>query len=188
MSTDEGQKEPEPTCTPPTRTTRAQRNAKSPEKATPTDAQNASTGKKESFQWSTPADEFADDVGSDIEDIGDEMNKEIDDAVEAAKEVTEVNQETGDIIIRLGSDEANKYSVSSDESKSLSNNASPQKKSKKAKSKQQFPCPKCEKVWNWPWELRRHLVMHFKEVRSSAVGIIIADDNQLFLYLTVSIY
>ena len=180
MSTDEGEKEPEPTCTPPTRTTRAQRNAKSPEKAAPTDAQNASGGKKESFQWSTPADEFADDVGSDIEDIGDEMNKEIDDAVEAAKEVTEVNQETGDIIIRLGSDEANKYSVSSDESKILSNNASPQKKSKKAKSKQQFPCPKCEKVWNWPWELRRHLVMHFKEVSSPAVFIIIADDNQLF--------
>ena len=176
MSTDEGEKEPEPTCTPPTRTTRAQRNAKSPEKAAPTDAQNASGGKKESFQWSTPADEFADDVGSDIEDMGEEMNKEIDDAVEAAKEATEVNQETGDIIIRLGSDEANKYSVSSDESKILSNNASPQKKSKKAKSKQQFPCPKCEKVWNWPWELRRHLVMHFKEVSSPAVFIITADD------------
>merc|ERR1712223_1248307 len=34
---------------------------------------------------------------------------------------------------------------------------------KKAKPKHQFPCPKCNKVWNWPWELRRHLVMHFKE-------------------------
>ena len=39
---------------------------------------------------------------------------------------------------------------------------SPNKKSSKAKN--QFPCPKCNKVWNWPWELRRHLVMHFKEV------------------------
>ena len=38
---------------------------------------------------------------------------------------------------------------------------SPNKKSSKAKN--QFPCPKCNKVWNWPWELRRHLVMHFKE-------------------------
>merc|ERR1712223_1668072 len=34
---------------------------------------------------------------------------------------------------------------------------------KKAKPKHQFPCPKCNKIWNWPWELRRHLVMHFKE-------------------------
>ena len=95
------------------------------------------------------------------------MYKDVDDSIEdsvTTKSVTEVNEETGDIIIRLGSDEATKYSVSSEESKiNASNNASPQKKSKNAKSKTQFPCPKCEKVWNWPWELRRHLVMHFKE-------------------------
>ena len=148
-----------------TRVTRkSQRNASSPEKSASTDA-----GKKESFQWSTPADEFADDVGSDIEDMGEERLKEVDDLVEDAvanqKGVAEVNEETGDIIIRLGEDEVNKYSVS--ESKpSITNNTStsPPKKSKKAKSKQQFPCPKCDKVWNWPWELRRHLIMHFKEV------------------------
>jgi hypothetical protein len=40
------------------------------------------------------------------------------------------------------------------------------RRSKKPKTKQKFPCPKCDKVWNWPWELRRHLVMHFKEVTS----------------------
>jgi len=33
---------------------------------------------------------------------------------------------------------------------------------KKYQSKQKFPCPKCDKVWNWPWELRRHLMIHFK--------------------------
>lgn len=33
---------------------------------------------------------------------------------------------------------------------------------KKYESKQKFPCPKCDKVWNWPWELRRHLMIHFK--------------------------
>ena len=39
----------------------------------------------------------------------------------------------------------------------------PAPKKKKPQPKQQFPCPKCPKVWNWPWELRRHLIMHFKE-------------------------
>lgn len=36
------------------------------------------------------------------------------------------------------------------------------KVSKKYPSKQKFPCPKCPKIWNWPWELRRHLMIHFK--------------------------
>ena len=36
------------------------------------------------------------------------------------------------------------------------------KVAKKYPSKQAFPCPKCPKVWNWPWELRRHLMIHFK--------------------------
>ena len=151
-------------------TRRSQRNAASPEKTA-----SAEAGKKESFQWSTPADEFADDVGSDIEDMGEERLKDVDDSIEdsvTTKGVAEVNEETGDIIIRLGEDEVNKYSVSSSESKaSITNNAasSPPKKSKKAKSKQQFPCPKCDKVWNWPWELRRHLIMHFKEVSLSSI-------------------
>lgn len=148
--------------------TRSQRMAASPEKAASAESQSATPGKKESFQWSTPADEFADDVGSDIEDIGDELYSDVNDSVsdpEPSKCRTEVDKETGGIIISLGSDEANKYSVSADDdSKS---DTSPQKKAKKAKSKQQFPCPKCDKVWNWPWELRRHLVMHFKEVRFS---------------------
>ena len=157
MSTPEAETEPETRVT----RTRSQKSSPSPEKTTNAEGQSGTTGKKESFQWSTPADEFADDVGSDIEDIGDELYKDVDDSIEdsaTAKSVTEVNEETGDIIIRLGSDEATKYSVSSEEARSTTN-GSPQKKSKKAKSKQQFPCPKCEKVWNWPWELRRHLVI-----------------------------
>lgn len=36
------------------------------------------------------------------------------------------------------------------------------KHAKKYPSKQKYPCPKCPKVWNWAWELRRHLVVHFK--------------------------
>ena len=156
MSTPEAEQEPETRVT----RTRSQKMSSSPEKIAPAESQTTVAGKKESFQWSTPADEFADDVGSDIEDIGDEIEHyDVDDSISDSNTRTEIDKETGGIIISLGSDEANKYSVSSDDSK-----ASPQKKHKKAKSKQQFPCPKCDKVWNWPWELRRHLVMHFKEV------------------------
>ena len=91
--------------------------------------------KKESFQWSTPADEFADDVGSDIEEDG------------GAGVLDDPRPNDGPIVVTLAS--ADK----------------PKKPKTKAKSKQQFPCPKCDKIWNWPWELRRHLIMHFKEVR-----------------------
>ena len=160
MSTTENDKEPVTRVT----RTRAQKMA-SPEKAA-AESQSATPGKKESFQWSTPADEFADDVGSDIEDIGDELYSDVNDSVSDAepnKSRAAVDKETGGIIISLGADEANEYSVSGDDDPK--SDTSPNKKSKKAKSKQQFPCPKCDKVWNWPWELRRHLVMHFKEVR-----------------------
>ena len=132
MSTTENDKEPVARVT----RTRAQKMA-SPEKAT-AESQSATPGKKESFQWSTPADEFADDVGSDIEDIGDDIYSDVNDSVSdsnASKCRTEVDKETGGIIISLGSDEANKYSVSSDEAK---NGVSPQKRHKKAKSKQQY--------------------------------------------------
>ena len=165
MSVQENEKDPETRLT----RTRAQKMAaSSPEKAASSESQANNTGKKESFQWSTPADEFADDVGSDIEDIGDDLYSDVNDSVtndDESKSTTEVDKETGGIIISLGSDDANKYAVVGDDASPA---GSPQKKpTKKAKSKQQFPCPKCDKVWNWPWELRRHLVMHFKEVRFS---------------------
>lgn len=41
------------------------------------------------------------------------------------------------------------------------------KVAKKYPSKQTFPCPKCPKIWNWPWELRRHLMIHFKPQKFS---------------------
>ena len=34
---------------------------------------------------------------------------------------------------------------------------------KESKVKKQFPCPKCDKIWNWAWELRRHLPIHERE-------------------------
>ena len=91
--------------------------------------------KKESFQWSTPADEFADDVGSDIEEEGPEDRGAGEEGGELTLKRSKKDSPGGKSVARA-----------------------------KARSKQSFPCPKCDKVWNWPWELRRHLLMHFKEV------------------------
>lgn len=109
------------------------------------DHEDGSPDKKETFQWNTPADEFAEDVASDIdedsEDEGGEgKSRRANDANAEEMHYSEVTN--GQIELspgKLGS-------------------------AKKAKVKNQFPCPKCNKIWNWPWELRRHLVMHFKEV------------------------
>jgi len=92
--------------------------------------------KKESFQWSTPADEFADDVGSDIEE----------DFEDGDYTVTSGDQS---IVVTLKGEGVN--------------DTPGRKPKKKVESKQKFPCPKCDKIWSWPWELRRHLLMHFKE-------------------------
>ena len=110
---------------------------------------DSSPSKKETFQWNTPADEFAEDVGSDIDEEsedegGDNANRSQGDDAELAEGSHFSEVANGQI------DVVNKSEV-----------VSPPKKSK---AKNQFPCPKCNKVWNWPWELRRHLVMHFKEV------------------------
>ena len=101
--------------------------------------------KKETFQWNTPADEFAEDVASDVEESEDE-----------------------------GGDASNRINNSSSQSMEMEHESevingqvdmggAVGDRPKKAKPKHQFPCPKCNKIWNWPWELRRHLVMHFKE-------------------------
>ena len=102
------------------------------------------SAKKETFQWNTPADEFAEDVASDVEeeseDEGGENNRSAgNNQVVEATHFSEVSNGQVDVKPKLQTP-------------------------KKAKAKNQFPCPKCNKVWNWPWELRRHLVMHFKEV------------------------
>lgn len=187
--------------------------------------------KKETFQWSTPADEFAEDVGSDAEDLMD--LGDLEDAVVAAAsdradeeegdgpEVggggchvrTEVDAEPGrPSVVSAAPAAAKVRSVEGAVEKGALRRrekvptsaptaakvsaaaAAPAKKASKKttfdnplqissldlgvvkikkeksqcreakKTKQQFPCPKCDKVWNWPWELRRHLIMHFKEV------------------------
>ena len=106
---------------------------------------NDSPSKKETFQWNTPADEFAEDVASDVEE--------------------ESEDEGGDAHRTAGDDEAMETSHFSEVTNGIID-VKPKlegSEKKKAKAKNQFPCPKCNKVWNWPWELRRHLVMHFKE-------------------------
>ncbi len=106
-------------------------------------ADDTSPGKKETFQWNTPADEFAEDVGSDIdedsEDDGEGGHAGAGDSSADQIHFSEVTNGQVDVKPRIDG-------------------------LKKQRIKNQFPCPKCSKVWNWPWELRRHLVMHFKEV------------------------
>ena len=50
------------------------------------------------------------------------------------------------------------------------------KVAKKYPSKQAFPCPKCDKVWNWPWELRRHLMIHIKPQKLNTDNSYICPD------------
>lgn len=118
----------------------------SSEPATEEKDEAAASSNKETFQWNTPADEFAEDVASDVEEESeDEGNRDGDISKDSngTSHCSEIVNGLIDVKPRLLQD------------------GNP---GKKVKAKNQFPCPKCNKVWNWPWELRRHLVMHFKEV------------------------
>ncbi len=119
--------------------------SESPAAALDTKSDNADKGgvRKESFQWSTPADEFAEDVGSD--DDGEYMEDDI------------PASQGGSIVIQLGEEE-----FASSPTRDVKIKQEQEKK--KRKPRQKFQCPKCEKIWNWPWELRRHVLTHYKEV------------------------
>ena len=119
-----------------------------------------SAKEKETFQWNTPADEFAEDVASDVEEESED---------EAVADANRDNS-TGEIIELSHQSEIINGQIGLGE---------PEEKPKKAKPKHQFPCPKCNKIWNWPWELRRHLVMHFKEVRTKYIDTCL--DTHFFL-------
>ena len=121
-----------------------------------------SAKEKETFQWNTPADEFAEDVASDVEEESED---------EAIADANRDNS-TGEIIELSHQSEIINGQIGLGE---------PEEKPKKAKPKHQFPCPKCNKIWNWPWELRRHLVMHFKEV-----SFILTQNLRLFICLSES--
>ena len=44
----------------------------------------------------------------------------------------------------------------------ISEETKPQVEKKNLPSSQTFPCDNCEKVWNWRWELKRHMRTHFR--------------------------
>ncbi|CAB4054760.1 KRAB [Lepeophtheirus salmonis] len=73
-----------------------------------------------------------------------------------------VDQETGGIIINLGVEEADKFSALENLGKRRG-----RKVGEILKPKHKYPCPKCNKEWNWPWELRRHIVTHYREKKSA---------------------
>lgn len=138
-------------------------------------ASQAKKVKKESFKWNTPADEFADDVGSDeegeylttddLEDNGDEIIIHLGegaDREEIERKLMQIKGETKEEVQRyLDTLEMNN-----------GGNApiiiDGRLKKKKPTSKQKYECPKCSKVWNWPWELRRHVLTHYKEKEREA--------------------
>jgi hypothetical protein len=91
-------------------------------------------------------------------------------SVEMAGESFEAHRTSdGGIVIHLGADDAERYSVNAtgDGEGSDGGQAGKGSPRRKVQSKQKFQCPKCDKVWNWPWELRRHVVSHYKEVLCS---------------------
>lgn len=116
-----------------------------PEESGENETEDGSPEKKETFQWNTPADEFAEDVASDVEEESEDEN--------------DPNRSENGNTIHM---EASHYSEVTNGMVDVKVKQDPDRRKHRAKN--QFPCPKCSKVWNWPWELRRHLVMHFKEV------------------------
>ena len=130
-------------------------------------------GKKESFKWNTPADEFAEDVGSDeegeflttVEDFEDNGNQDIvihlgegADRFEIERKLVQIKGENKEDIQRFLA------SYNLGDSSADSSYVASAGKRKKPESKQKYECPKCNKIWNWPWELRRHVLTHYKEV------------------------
>ena len=117
--------------------------------------------KKESFQWSTPADEFAEDVGS--EDEGEYDNDE---------GVGDGEGEEGgfsfEITVNRGQ---NGEEMDEDMARFLAEysgagmpKVQPRDDKPIYKPKNRYPCPKCPRVWNFPWELRRHVLTHYRQV------------------------
>ena len=45
----------------------------------------------------------------------------------------------------------------------------PKRKKPKHSVKGTLTCPMCPKVWGWPWELRRHVITHYKEVSQEEI-------------------
>eukprot|EP00096_Caligus_rogercresseyi_P015622 TRINITY_DN8099_c0_g1_i1.p1 TRINITY_DN8099_c0_g1~~TRINITY_DN8099_c0_g1_i1.p1 ORF type:complete len:726 (-),score=270.96 TRINITY_DN8099_c0_g1_i1:130-2307(-) len=202
--------------------------SKPPTSAAPTTT--SARRKKEVFQWSTPADEFAEDVGSDVEDekispddlvlagsggeeedVGLEeeedpgsesdddplrhdmpLEDEDDDDAETGEDERRkmkkkrgkapkgtcasgvgsssfpVDSETGGLIINLGVEDADKFSaIEALGAKKQRRRKTPLSdgtgNASLPRGKHKYPCPKCNKEWSWPWELRRHIVTHYRE-------------------------
>ena len=117
--------------------------------------------KKESFQWNTPADEFAEDVGS--EDEG-----EYDDG---AGEGEEGEGEEGGFSFEITVNRDGKGEMDEDMARFLAEYSGagmpkvhPRDDKPMYKPKNRYPCPKCPRVWNFPWELRRHVLTHYRQV------------------------
>ena len=56
----------------------------------------------------------------------------------------------------------------------------PKKPKPKHSVKGTFSCPMCPKVWGWPWELRRHVITHYKQVRQRTCEVCIVEMEPKF--------
>ena len=56
----------------------------------------------------------------------------------------------------------------------------PKKPKPKHSVKGTFACPMCPKVWGWPWELRRHVITHYKQVRQRTCEVCIVEMEPKF--------
>jgi len=130
--------------------------------------------KKESFQWNTPADEFAEDVGS--EDEG-----EYDD--DAGGGVGEGEGEEGGFSFEITVNRGGKDDIDEDMARFLAEYSGagmpkvhPRDDKPIYKPKNRYPCPKCPRVWNFPWELRRHVLTHYRQVERAQASTFKCDD------------
>lgn len=130
--------------------------------------------KKESFQWNTPADEFAEDVGS--EDEG-----EYDDEADCGSGTGE--GEEGGFSFEITVNRNDKGEMDEDMARFLAEYSGagmpkiqPREEKQMYKPKNRYPCPKCPRVWNFPWELRRHVLTHYRQVERAQASTFKCED------------
>ena len=80
-----------------------------------------------------------------------------DDDEEGGQEDVDMSKVKSEAIDHDSGDEIPKAEEEAEEPK-------PKKPKPKHSVKGTFSCPMCPKVWGWPWELRRHVITHYKQV------------------------
>ena len=84
--------------------------------------------------------------------------------------MTKVKSEAEEPLVPLGFSMISEEHDSGDESPTGEEEEAEAPKTKPKHSvKGTLSCPMCPKVWGFPWELRRHVITHYNQVRQVAV-------------------